>query len=81
MNGADRVSPFIERAGRVASRYVRLPLRPERDRLCKAARPSTSMIQDVLRRPTTRPERAAEWCARQYGMDDDGSGSPDVSGK
>ena len=36
MNGAVRVSPYIERAGRVASRYLRLPLRPERDRLCKA---------------------------------------------
>ena len=60
MNGADRASPYIGRAGRVASPYVRLPLRPERDRLCKPARPTLDMIQDVLRKATTRAERAAE---------------------
>ena len=75
------MSPYIGRAGRVASRYVRLPLRPERDRLCKAARPPTSMIQDVLIRPTTRAERAAEWCDNHHVTKDDGCVPLDVNGK
>ena len=37
-HGAVRASPCNLRAGQVPSRYVRLPGRPERDRLCKSAR-------------------------------------------
>jgi len=69
-----RVRPCIRRAGRVASRYVRLPFRPCRDRLCRPARPPLDLVQDVPCRPTTRAERAAECCGVHHGTMLDGPG-------
>jgi hypothetical protein len=80
-DATDLVRECTPRAEQVASRYVRLPLRLGRDCLCRLAKPTLDVIQDVLRRPTTRPERAAERCDRHHGITDDGSVSPDVSGK
>ena len=44
------------------------------------ARPPLDLMQDVLRRPTTRAERAAECCNVNRRAVDDGPGPLDTSG-
>ena len=57
----------IERAERVASRYGRLDVRPERTSLFQLASPPLGLVQDEARGPTTRAGRAAEWPRHSMG--------------
>ena len=50
----------IARAERVASRFGRLDVRPERTSLFQLASPPLGLMQDEARGPTTRAGRAAE---------------------
>ena len=43
--------------------------------------PPVDMMQDELRKPMTRAERAAEWCNSHHVTTDDGCGPLDVNGK